>query len=1017
MTLIRTLRSLCAYVLFPCAAFAAEQRGQVLYGGFPVPGAVITATHAGTTVTAVTDEQGFYTLSNIADGAWSIRVSKPAFTAVTQEVNVTPTATEATRFEMKLLPLAEIHAQPADQPIAPVITAAVPAPAKKGSDTKDEAAAAPPPPATQEARNNDGLLINGSVNNGASSPFAQFAAIGNRRNNRRSLYNGGIGIMSFGNAIFDAKRYSLTGFDVPKPSYYNFTGLATLGGPLRIPHLTNRNNAPTFFLAYQWTRDSNASSSSALVPTQAQRNGDLSSVATSIINPATGLPYANNQVPVSSQAASLLQFYPLPNLSGSTRYNYQTTLLNSSHKDALQTRVDKTVNRKNQVYGNFNFQSIRSSSNTIFQFTDRQKNFGLAGGVNWSHRINGRWSFNVGYKFARQTQRTTAYFQGRTNVSGNAGISGNNQDPFNYGPPTLSFASGITGLTDGIPAYNRNQTQTVTGAMQWNRGRHNVTFGGEYRRQQFNYFTQENPRGSFGFTGTATGNDLAGFLIGVPDTSTLATGNPDKYFRQNVFRAYADDDFRMTPTFTVKAGISWEYGAPITELKDRMVNLDILPDFSAVSQVLASSPTGSLTGQHYPDSLIRPFRKAFQPRVGVAWRPIPASSVVVRAGYGIYFDSSVYQTTALKLAQQAPLSRSLSVQRSSTCPITLANGFQNCAGITSNTFAVDPRFRAGYVQDWQLAIQRDLPFSLQLTATYNGLKGTHAAQQILPNTYAYGGTDLCPSCPNGFTYLTSGGNSTRHAGQVQLRRRLHNGFTASLDYTYANAIDNASFLGGQNASSGTGATSQNPFAVPAPTTKNDTTVAQNWRDLQAERGRSAFNQRHTLSLTAQYTTGMGIGGGTLMSGKAGTLFKEWTVLSQIMLNSGEPQTPIYPVATPGTGVSNNLRAQLTGADVYAAPAGLHLNPAAFTTPAAGTFGNAGRNSITGPGQFRLNASLARTFRLKKSDMNLDIRADVTNALNHVAFTRWNTTLTSSQFGLPATWNDTRSVQFVSRLRF
>jgi hypothetical protein len=135
-----------------------------------------------------------------------------------------------------------------------------------------------------------------------------------------------------------------------------------------------------------------------------------------------------------------------------------------------------------------------------------------------------------------------------------------------------------------------------------------------------------------------------------------------------------------------------------------------------------------------------------------------------------------------------------------------------------------------------------------------------------------------------------------------------------------------------------------------------------------------------------------------------------------MLNSGQPQTPIYPVATPGTGVSNNLRAQLTGADVYAAPAGLHLNPAAFTTPAAGTFGNAGRNSITGPGQFRLNASLARTFRLK-SDMNLDIRADVSNALNHVAFTRWNTTLTSTQFGLPAAVNDMRSVQFVSRLRF
>lgn len=993
-------------------AFAADQRGQVVYGGFPVPGAMVTATHSGTTVTAITDEQGFYTFPGLADGAWTIRVTKPAFASVTQEVTVSSTATEPSKFELKLLPLAEIHAQPADQPIAPVVTASS-APAGKKPDAKEEAAAAPAQ--TQEARANDGLLINGSVNNGASSPFAQFAAFGNRRN-RRSLYNGGIGAI-FGNAIFDAKQYSITGLNVDKPGYYRFTGIATLGGPVRIPYLIGRsNNPPTFFLAYQWTRNKNATSLSALVPTAAQRNGDLSSVATPILNPTTGQPYPNNKVPVSPQAAALLAFYPLPNLAGNTRYNYQTTLLSNTHQDALQARLDKSIDRKNQVYGNFNFQSVRGSSNTLFNFVDSTKSLGLAGGVNWSHRINGRWSFNVGYRFARQTQRTTTFFQDRVNVSGNAGITGNAQDAFNYGPPSLSFTSGIAGLSDGIAANNRNQTQTATGAMQWNRGRHNVTFGGEYRRQQYNYFTQQNPRGTFSFTGTATGNDLAGFLVGVPDTSALATGNPDKYFRQNVMAAYAQDDFRMTPTFTVNAGIRWEYGAPITELKQRLVNLDILPDFSQVAQVLASSPTGSLTGQHYPDSLIRPFRNGFQPKVGISWRPIPASSVVVRAGYGIYFDSSVYQTTALKLAQQAPLSKSLAVQRSSTCPITLANGFQNCAGITANTFAVDPRFRGGYVQDWQLAIQRDLPFSLQVTATYNGLKGTHAAQQFLPNTYAYGGTDLCPSCPNGFTYLTSGGNSSRHAGQVQLRRRLHSGFTATLDYTYANAIDNASFLGGQNASSGSGASSQNPFATAAPTTQSDTQIAQNWRNLRAERGRSAFNQRHVLSLTAQYTTGMGMKGGTLMDGKLGTALKEWTVLGQILANSGQPQTPIYLVATPGTGVTGNLRAQLTGADVYAAPVGFHLNPAAYTAPAAGVFGNAGRNSITGPGQFRLNASLSRTFRLK-GDLNLDFRADLSNALNHVAFTRWNTILGSTQFGLPSAANDMRTMQFTSRLRF
>ena len=160
----------------------------------------------------------------------------------------------------------------------------------------------------------------------------------------------------------------------------------------------------------------------------------------------------------------------------------------------------------------------------------------------------------------------------------------------------------------------------------------------------------------------------------------------------------------------------WEYGAPITELYGRLVNLDITPGFAAVAPVVANDPVGPLTGERYPDSLVRPDKRGFEPRVGIAWRPISGSSVVVRAGYGIYYDTSVYQTIAIQMAQQAPLSKSLSVQNSAACPLTLANGFNACPSITPNTFAVDPNFRVGYAQNWQLAVQRDLPGSLQLTA-------------------------------------------------------------------------------------------------------------------------------------------------------------------------------------------------------------------------------------------------------------------------------------------------------------
>ena len=104
---------------------------------------------------------------------------------------------------------------------------------------------------------------------------------------------------------------------------------------------------------------------------------------------------------------------------------------------------------------------------------------------------------------------------------------------------------------------------------------------------------------------------------------------------------------------------------------------------------------------------------------------------------------------------------------SSDCALTLAQGFRNCTGTTAQTFGIDPDFRVGYAQTWQLQIQRDLPGALVMTATYLGTKGTHGMQQFLPNTYPIDAANPCPSCLAGFIYRTSNGNSMREAGQIQ----------------------------------------------------------------------------------------------------------------------------------------------------------------------------------------------------------------------------------------------------------
>ena len=994
------------------ALFAAQHYGQVTFNGLPVPGAIVTASRADQKLTAVTDTQGLYTFPELADGAWTLQVEMLGFAAATQEVVAGPDATPA-RWELKLLPLDQIQAE-----IKTAAAAVTPAPAAAVEQPKADASAPQTPEPSDEELNQraaDGFLINGSTNNGASSPFSLSPAFGNRRFGGRQLYNGSIGLIT-DNSALDAQQFSLTGQKTPKPFYSRLSGVATFGGPLQIPHLFR--NGPNIFVAYQWTRNTTASTDPGLVPDAAERSGVFS---TAVLDPLSGQPFSGNAIPasrISRQARALLSLYPLSNFTGNTGYNYQIPILNPTHQDALQSRFNKTLGSRDQVYGRFAFQSTRSDTENLFEFQDASDRLGINTDVNWSHRFGHTWFLNLGYQFSRLSTRGTPFFENRVNVSAVAGISGNDRNPMNWGPPDLTFSSGIAGLSDGQASFDRNQTSGVSGSMLWTHRAHNIRFGTDFRRQEFNYLSQQNPRGAFTFTGAAAGSDFADFLLGIPDTSSIAFGNADKYFRESVYDAFVNDDWRIGPGFTLNAGVRWEYGAPITELYGRLVNLDIAPGFAAVAPVVAGRPDGALTGERYPTSLVRPDKSGIEPRVGIAWRPVASSSMIVRAGYGVYYDTSVYQTIAVQMAQQPPLSKSFSVQNSPADPLTLANGFVASPAITGNTFAIDPNFRPGYAQNWQVSLQRDLPGSLQMTATYLGIKGTRGPQEFLPNTFPIGAVNPCPACPTGFAYLASGGNSTRHAAAIQLRRRLHNGFTGILQYTFSKSIDNDAALGGQGATTTPSAVTQGgPTTLTGPSSggPSNFAIAQNWRDLSAERGLSTFDQRHLLSLQLQYTTGMGVAGGTLLSGWRGALLKEWTFSILTTAGSGLPQTPIYLSPVEGTGVTGTIRPEYTGAPLYSAPAGRFLNPSAFIAPLPGQWGNAGRDSITGPAQFAVNASLGRTFRVSDR-WNLDLRFDATNALNHVTFTSWDT-IVNTQFGLPAGANGMRSIVTNLRLRF
>ncbi len=386
--LSRCAQLLSALLVCACSMTATEYHGRVSYGGLPLPGATLTATQGDKKFVAATDLNGTYSFPDLPDGDYTVQVEMLCFAPVKKDITIAngvPTA----EWELKLLPAAEIKAASVAAPPAPAMSltsaapgiaagapVAAPAPTNAKANTKKgkgavmppvntasgfqrtdvNASATPPPPdsggaaASSDSNNqsaSDSLAINGSVNNGAASPFGQSQAFGNNRRGPGSLYNGAFSLVE-ANSVLNANNYSTTGQSTPKASTNAFQGGASIGGPLRIPHLINPNSAPSFFIGYQLIRNRNSSTQPALVPTADQRNGIFT---TTVNDPSTGQPFAGNVIPqsrFSPQALSLLNFYPLPNFPGSSRYKLPDCDQKiQPRRIELQSRLNKNLpNRK-----------------------------------------------------------------------------------------------------------------------------------------------------------------------------------------------------------------------------------------------------------------------------------------------------------------------------------------------------------------------------------------------------------------------------------------------------------------------------------------------------------------------------------------------------------------------------------------------------------------------------------------------------------------------------------------------
>ena len=756
-----------------------------------------------------------------------------------------------------------------------------------------------------------------------------------------------------------------------------------------------------FFVNYTGNRGRNPYKNVAILPTLAERMGDFSGISNVIADPLTHQPFAGNIIPASrlnSAAQGLQNFIPLPNQPG-LRQNYAYSTSTHSVSDQLQIRLNQTVTKKDRVAVNFSFQRRDGNPANSFGWRDSTNGQSFNTDFSYTRNLTARMVNTAHVTFNRNLNQTIPYFSNLTNVAAALGIQGTSQDPLNWGPPNLSFTN-FGGLSDASPVRTANNTYGFNDSISASRGKHNLSAGISFTRTQLNNRTDANGRGTFTFTGLSTslfngagvpqsgsGYDYADFLLSLPQGSSLRYGSSGSYFREKNVSAFGQDDIRLRPNLTVNLGLRWEYYGPFSELYGHLANLDVAQYFTAVSVVTPTKP--GLYGGAYPAALVNPDKNNFAPRGAIAWKPRANKPLLIRTGYGIYYNGSVYGGIARNLASQPPFANTVNLTSTTAAPLSIQQGFTvlPTKSIT-NTYAVDRNYAIGYAQSWNFSIQNEFPKQIVAEVGYLGTKGTRLDLNTYPNRAAPGSSltaeqRLAIANATGFTYESSNGDSIYHALNTRLTRRFRRGLQLGATYQFAKSIDNSSTFGGAG-----------------------NTVAQDANDLRAERGLSSFDRRHTFNANSM-----------LASPRTENKFlKDWTLTWNMVAQSGTPLTARVLgnlSDSGGTGVLGAGRADATGSAVSG---GTFFNLTAFATPPSTRYGNAGRNTIPGPGSFSMNASIQRSFTLKERK-RLEFTVNSNNVLNHVNYSNLGTVINAANYGLVTAAGGMRMVTATARFRF
>ena len=733
-------------------------------------------------------------------------------------------------------------------------------------------------------------------------------------------------------------------------------------------------------------------------------------------------------------AARLSAFYPAPNTNRSGS-NFLVDPARKETRNNFDIRVDHKVSAKDDAFARFSYENqpsvIPAPFNNLLDgggfFDGIEDNSYRSLALSETHVFSPTLvnEFRAGYNRIN-AHRFQLNFD--KNIAGDPSFGINYPGiPFNSingGLPEIDFGDGTVtiGSSTFLPSVEIQNSYVFTDNLTWVHGRHSLKVGTEIRREQFTLFQPAASRGNLGFGSDFTdnpaapstgGSAFASFLLGIPDFGEITSMHNVDYHRP-IYAFYVQDDFRVTPRLTLNLGLRYELFTTIKEGHDQQATFDFAQQGLLVpkGQTMELTPT---LAQSIPiirtgsRGLINPDLNNFAPRIGLAYQI--TDKLVLRTGYGIFYggqENGPYSNPSpgfnppffsiqsfnvncgLASANPAPGQTDCSIPNFNV----LSQGFPATSLSDPNTpllFSVDPNLRTPYNQQWHLGLQYQLPAQtlldvsyagsrgLKLFAFYNGNQAVPTPDQtadLLPRRPVHTcNTTLLPNCdPSVFdttiNTFRSNAFSNYNSLQARLQKRLTRGLQFEASYTYSHALDDAS-------SANLGSFATGDF--------------RDQRFPQMEYGNADFDIRHRFVLSYMYE--LPFGKGKTFAGNASGLLNQiiggWQVAGITSASTGNYFTPT-DIATDlsnsdgGGDVASSARPNRIG-DPNAKPCipGTLFNTCAFATNTVlGTFGNAGRNIIRGPGFQNWDLSLFKTFPLNERE-RFEFRAEFFNVWNHL----------------------------------